>query len=324
MHLRTLTFALSGAAIAVTLAAPARAAYPDRPVRIIVPYTAGGASDAVTRIIANKLGELWKVSVIVDNRGGGAGNIGCEMAAKAAPDGYTLLMSTVGTHGINPSLFSKLPYDPVKDFAPISLAASTVSVLLVNPSVPVDSVAELIAYAKAHPGQINFGSSGNGSSHHLAGEMFNTLAGVRTVHVPYKGTSGMYTDLLAGQIQMTFDPVLSALPHIKSHKLKALAVTSPQRVEILPDVPSMQESGVAGYEMGSWYGLLAPAGTSPEIVQKVSADVARIVNLPDVKQQLLEQGATPIGSTPAQLGQHIQREIKKWAEVVRYSGATVN
>ncbi len=304
--------------------AASAADYPERQVRFIVPYTAGGASDAVTRIVAAKLSELWKVAVIVDNRGGSGGNVGVEAGAKAPADGYTLLMSTVGTHGINPSLFAKLPYEPVKDFEPISLAASTVSVLLVHSSLPVSSVAELIAFAKANPGKVNFGSSGNGSSHHLAGEMFNALAGVKTVHVPYKGTSTMLTDLLSGQIQMTFDALPSALPHIKSGKLRALAVTSPERNRALPDLPSMQESGVAGYDVGSWYGVLAPAGTSKDIIQKISTDVARVVAMPDVREKLMGQGAVPIGSSPAQLAAHIQREIKKWAEVVKYSGAVVN
>lgn len=298
--------------------------YPDKPVRIIVPYTAGGASDAVTRTIAAKLAELWKVGVVVENRGGGGGNIGTEAGARAAPDGYTLLMATVGTHGINPAIFAKLPYDPVKDFEPVSLVASTVSILTVNPALPIRSVQELVAYAKANPGKLTFGSSGNGSSHHLAGEMLNMRANVQTRHVPYKGTASMMTDLLGGQIDMTFDPIISSLPHVKSGKLRALAVTSAQRVPMLPDLPSMQEAGVPNYDVGSWYGLMAPAGTPRAIVARISADIARVVAMADVKEKLAQQGATSIGSTPEQLGAHVKSEIAKWAPIVKASGATVN
>lgn len=248
--------------------------YPDKQVRFIVPYTAGGASDAVTRILAAKLSEMWKVGVVVDNRGGGGGNIGVEAGARALPDGYTLLTSTVGTHGINPSLFRNLPYDPVKDFEPISLVATTVSVLSVNPALPVKTIQEFIAYAKSNPGKLNFGSSGNGSSHHLAGVMFNSLANVKTQHVPYKGTATMMTDLVGGQIEFTFDPVPSSMQQIKSGKLRALAVTSLERINSFPDLPTMQEAGVIGYDVGSWYGILAPAGTPQAIVNKISEDIA--------------------------------------------------
>ncbi|MDO8279382.1 MAG: tripartite tricarboxylate transporter substrate binding protein [Burkholderiaceae bacterium] len=312
--------------VSLTLASTASQAqsYPDRPVRIIVPYAAGGASDAVTRTVAAKLGEMWMLCVVVENRGGGGGNIGCEAAARSAPDGYTLLMATVGTHGINPAIFAKLPYDPVKDFEPVSLVASTVSILTVNPALPVRSVQELVAYAKANPGKLTFGSSGNGSSHHLAGEMLNMRANVQTRHVPYKGTASMMTDLLGGQIDMTFDPIISSLPHVKSGKLRALAVTSAQRVPMLPELPSMQEAGVPNYDVGSWYGLMAPAGTPRAIVAKISADVARVVAMVDVKDKLVQQGATSIGSTPDQLGAHVKSEIAKWAPIVKASGATVN
>lgn len=316
-------FGVVGMTLAATTSSQAQT-YPDKPVRIIVPYTAGGASDAVTRTIAAKLADLWKVGVVVENRGGGGGNIGCEAAARSAPDGYTLLMATVGTHGINPAIFAKLPYDPVKDFEPVSLVASTVSILTVNPALPVKSVQELLAYAKANPGKLTFGSSGNGSSHHLAGEMLNMRANVQTRHVPYKGTASMMTDLLGGQIDMTFDPIISSLPHVKSGKLRALAVTSAQRVPMLPDLPSMQEAGVPNYDVGSWYGLMAPAGTPRAIVAKISADVARVVAMADVKEKLVQQGATSIGSTPEQLGAHVKSEIAKWAPIVKASGATVN
>ena len=298
--------------------------YPVKQVRFIVPFAAGGASDAVTRILASKLSEMWKVGVVVDNRGGGGGNIGVEAGARAAPDGYTLLTSTVGTHGINPSLFRKLPYDPVKDFEPISLVATTVSVLSVNPALPVKTIQEFIAYAKANPEKLNFGSSGNGSSHHLAGVMFNSLANVKTRHVPYKGTAAMMTDLVGGQIEFTFDPVPSSLQQIKAGKLRALAVTSLERVNTFPELPTMHESGVTGYDVGSWYGILAPAGTSKAIVNKISADIAAALRSPDVKAKLEQQGAIAIGSTPEQLGTFIKKEMVKWAPVVKSSGATID
>ena len=298
--------------------------YPDKQVRFIVPYTAGGASDAVTRILAAKLSEMWKVGVVVDNRGGGGGNIGVEAGARALPDGYTLLTSTVGTHGINPSLFRNLPYDPVKDFEPISLVATTVSVLSVNPALPVKTIQEFIAYAKSNPGKLNFGSSGNGSSHHLAGVMFNSLANVKTQHVPYKGTATMMTDLVGGQIEFTFDPVPSSMQQIKSGKLRALAVTSLERISSYPDLPTMQEAGVIGYDVGSWYGILAPAGTPQAIVNKISEDIARALKAPDVKAKLEQQGAIPIGSTPEQMGSYIKKEMAKWAPVVKSSGATID
>lgn len=322
---RQLLHSLPAGLMAAVLPFGAKAqTYPDKPVRIVVPYTAGGASDAVTRIIAAKLAEMWNVSVIVDNRGGAGGNVGCEAVARAAPDGYTLLVGTVGTHGINPAVFPKLPYDPIKDFAPISLMANTVSILVVNPAVPAKSVQELIAYAKANPDKLNFGSSGNGSSHHLAAELFNMLADIKTRHVPYKGTSMMMTDLLGGQIQFTFDPIVSSLAHVKDGKLRALAVTSVERVPMLPDLPSMQEAGVVGYDIGSWYGLMAPAGTPKAIVDKISADVDKVLAMPEVKEKLAQLGATPIGGPPERLEAHIRSEIAKWAPIVKASGATVN
>ena len=325
--MRNLAAAWSGAAIMSVLAMPAAGqsqAYPSGPVRFIVPYTAGGASDVVTRIIGQKLAQLWSSSVVVENRGGAGGNIGTEAVARAVPDGYTLMMATVGTHGINPSLYPKIPYDAVADFEPICLVASTLSVLVVHPSVPVNSVQELIAMARAKPGELNFGSSGNGSSHHLAGAMFNSLARVNTTHVPYKGTVEMFTDLLGGRIQMTFDPIVSILPHIKAGKVRALAVTSPERSPGLPELPTMAESGAPGYDVRSWYGVLAPAKTPREIVNKVNADLNRAIKMPDVVEKLNDMGAPPIGGTPAELAAHIQRELKKWAQVVSESGAKVN
>jgi len=301
---------------------PAAQAYPTQPVRIVVPFAAAGTSDVVTRILSQPLGEAWKVAIVVDNRPGAGGNIGSDMVAKAAPDGYTMLMGTVATHGINASLYKQLSFDPVKDFAPVSLVASTPSVLMVNESLPVASVAELIAYAKEH--KLYFGSPGNGSSHHLAGELFNSMAGTKMTHVPYRGTAAAITDLIGNRIQVIFDTLPSALPHVKSGQLKALAVTSLQRDPALPDLPAIAEAGLPGYEVGSWYGLLMPAGTPPEVVEQAGRDVGRIVREPAVSARLQAQGATPVGSTPAEFAAHIRRELDKWAPIIKASGAQVD
>jgi tripartite-type tricarboxylate transporter receptor subunit TctC len=298
--------------------------YPSHPIRIVVPFAAGGTSDLVTRILGQALGTALKVAVVVDNRPGAGGNIGSDLVAHAAPDGYTLLMGTVATHGINATLYKKMPFDPVEDFAPISLVASTPSVLEVNPSLPVKSVQDLIDYAKANPGKLYFGSAGNGSSHHLAGELFDSMAGVTMTHVPYRGTAAAVTDTIAGQVQVIFDTLPSAMPFVKSGQLRAIAVTSSRRDPALPNLPTLAESGLPGYEVGSWYGLLAPAGTPPAVVEKISKLVAQLVRRPDIKQKLLEQGATPVGDTPAEFTAHIASELKKWAPVVRASGAQVD
>lgn len=297
--------------------------FPSKPIRFIVPFAAGGTSDTVTRLIGKELTGIWKVPVVVDNRPGAGGNVGSEIVAHSAPDGYTILMGTVATHGINKSLYAKMPYDPVKDFEPVSLVASTPSVLMVHPSVPVNSVAELVSHAKANPGKLNYGSSGNGSSHHLAGQMFSSLAGVNMVHVPYKGTAAAITDLLAGQIQLTFDTLPSAMPHVKAGKLKPLAVTSAQRYPALPNLPTVADT-LPGYEIGSWYGVLAPAGTPREVVKKLSDDIAAVVHRADMQEKLLAQGAKPVGSTSEQFAAHIQSELKKWSTVVKDSGARVD
>lgn len=298
--------------------------YPSRSIRIVVPFAAGGTSDLVTRILGQALSTELKTPVVVDNRPGAGGNIGSELVAHSTPDGYTLLMGTVATHGINATLYKKMPFDPVKDFAPVSLVASTPSVLEVTPSLPVKSVQELIAYAKAHPGKLYFGSAGNGSSHHLAGELFDTMAHVKMTHVPYRGTAAAVTDTISGQVQVIFDTLPSAIPFVKSGRLRALAVTSPQRDPSLPDLPTISESGLPGYEVGSWYGLLAPAGTPAPIVEKLSKVVAQLVRRPDIKQKLLERGATPVGDTPAEFASYINSELKKWAPIVRASGARVD
>jgi tripartite-type tricarboxylate transporter receptor subunit TctC len=305
--------------------APAQApAYPTKPVRLVVPFPAGGTTDILARAVAQKLSEAWGQSVVVDNRPGAGGNIGSELVAKAAPDGYTLLMGTVGTHAINPSLYAKMPYDHVKDFTPVILVAGVPNVLVVNPAVPAQTVAELIAYAKANPGKLNFASSGSGTSIHLSGELFKVLTGVQITHVPYKGSSPALTDLVGGQVQMMFDNLPSSLQFIKGNRLRALAVTSTTRAAALPDVPTMVEAGVPGFEASSWFGVLAPAGTPREVVARINAEVAKWLATPDAREKMSAQGAIAAGGTPEDFARHIGAETAKWAKVVKDSGAKVD
>jgi tripartite-type tricarboxylate transporter receptor subunit TctC len=320
------TAMLAGIA-AIALAQPAAAqapAYPTKPIRLVVPFPPGGATDILARNVAQKLTETWGQSVVVDNRPGAGGNIGSELVAKAAPDGYTLEMGTVGTHAINASLYSKMPYDHVKDFAPIILVAGVPNVLVVNPSLPVNSVQELIAYAKANPGKLNFASSGPGTSIHLSGELFKVMAGVQMTHVPYKGSAPALQDLLGGQVQLMFDNLPPSLPQIKAGKLRALAVTSLTRAPALPDVPTIAESGLPGFEASSWFGILAPAGTPPAIIAKVNAEVAKWLASPEGKDKLVAIGANAGGGSPEDFARHIQAETAKWAKVVKESGAKVD
>ncbi len=320
------TVMLAGLA-AIALAQPAAAqapAYPTKAIRLVVPFPPGGATDILARNVAQKLSETWGQSVVVDNRPGAGGNIGSELVAKAAPDGYTLEMGTVGTHAINASLYSKMPYDHVKDFAPIILVAGVPNVLVVNPSLPVNSVQELIAYAKANPGKLNFASSGPGTSIHLSGELFKVMAGVQMTHVPYKGSAPALQDLLGGQVQLMFDNLPPSLPQIKGGKLRALAVTSLTRAPALPDVPTIAESGLPGFEASSWFGILAPAGTPPAIIAKVNAEVAKWLASPEGKDKLVAIGANAGGGSPEDFARHIQAETAKWAKVVKESGAKVD
>jgi tripartite-type tricarboxylate transporter receptor subunit TctC len=298
--------------------------YPTRPIRIVVPFPPGGATDILARDVAQKLTDAWGQAVIVDNRPGAGGNIGSELVAKAAPDGYTLEMGTVGTHAINASLYAKMPYDHVKDFAPVILVASVPNVLEVNPALPVNSVAELIAYAKANPGKLNFASSGNGTSIHLSGELFKVMAGVQMTHVPYKGSAPALQDLIAGQVQLMFDNLPPSLPQIKAGKLRALAVTSAARASALPDVPTVAEAGLPGFEASSWFGVLAPAGTPPAIVAKLNAEIARWLATPEAKEKLAKQGADAAGGSPEDFAKHIAAETAKWAKVVKESGAKID
>ena len=309
---------------AFALLSHAQAPYPTKPIRIVVPFPAGGTTDILARAVAQKLTETLGQSVVVDNRPGAGGNIGAELVAKSPPDGYTLLMGTVGTHAINASLYAKMPYDHVKDFVPVILVAGVPNVLVVNPSVPANSVPELIAYIKANPGKVNFASSGSGTSIHLAGELFKTMAGVSMTHVPYKGSAPAVTDLIGGQVQLMFDNLPSALPQIKAGKLRALAVTSTQRASALPDVPTVAEAGLPGFDATSWFGLLAPAGTPKDVVAKLNAEVAKWLATPEAREKLASQGAIAAGQSPEDFTRHIAAETAKWQKVVKESGAKVD
>ena len=301
---------------------PAHAqAFPNKPVRLVVPFPPGGPLDTVGRALAQKLTEAWGQSVIVDNRPGAGGNIGADLVAKAAPDGYTVVMGALSTHAVNPSLYAKMPYDAVKDFAPITLVAITPNVLVVNPSLPVNSVRELVAYAKANPGKLAFGSGSNGSAGHLAGELFKADTGTDLLHVPFKGAAPAMQALLSGDIQMMFDNLASASAQVKAGKLKALAVTTARRSPLAPDLPTMAESGVPGFDISTWFGLLAPAGTPPEIVGRWNTEVGRILRTPEMRERLTAMGAEPAPDTPAEFAQFIASEAAKYARIVKVSGA---
>jgi tripartite-type tricarboxylate transporter receptor subunit TctC len=303
--------------------AQSAAAYPAKAIRIVVPFPAGGTSDILSRAIGQKLTEEWKQPVVVDNRPGASANIGAEIVVKSPPDGYTLLCAST-IHTINPSLYSKLAYDPVKDFTAITLIATTSQVLAVHPSLPVRTVKELISYAKKRPGQINYSSAGNGSQPHLTAELFKTRTGIDIVHVPYKGAPPAMNDLLAGHVALSFATSPSAVPHVKSGKLRALAVSTARRVSALPDVPTIDESGVPGFEASGANGLVGPAGMPAGIVEKLHAAVVKIVKEPAMSKFLSEQGADPYTTTPAEYAAYIKSEVAKWARAVKDSGARVD
>lgn len=305
---------------------PALAAevYPGKPIKIVAPFPPGGPVDILSRTIGSKLAQSLGQPVVVENRAGAGGNIGSDAVAKSAPDGYTLLMGFVGTHAINPSLYSKMPYDNVKDFEPVSLVAEVTIVLVVNPAIPANSIGQLIALAKSRPGELTFGSPGNGTPQHLAGELFNFISGVKIRHVPYKGAVPALTDLLGGQISMIFSSMPPALPHLKSGKLRALGVTSTARSPVTPELPTIAESGLTGYEVKNWYGIFAPRGTPKEIVTKLNAEIVKILNMPDVKESLSLQGAEPSTSTPQEFAAYVKDETEKWAKIVKYSGVKVD
>jgi tripartite-type tricarboxylate transporter receptor subunit TctC len=297
--------------------------YPSRPIRFIVPFPPGGGNDVMARIIGQKFTEAFGQQIVIDNRGGAGGNIGTEIAARAAPDGYTLFLGGVGSHGTNPGLQARLPYDPVKDFAPVSQIASAALVAVSNLGLPAKSIAELVKLAQTRPGQINYASSGTGSIAHLSVELFNAMAKIKLQHVPYKGTGPALTDLLSGQVQLLFNSALSMLPQIRGNRVRALAVTSAARITPLPEVPTLAESGVAGYDATSWYGVLAPARTPRAIVDKLHAEVAKAVRAPDLRERLLSEGAIPVGNTPEQFAVFIQRELERWAKVIKDAGIRI-
>src|SRR5882724_1716080 len=306
-------------ALAISAAAHAQV-YPAKPIRMIVGYPPGGGTDIVGRMLAQRLGESLGQSVVVENRGGASGNIGTELAARATPDGYTILMGNVAPNAINVSLFRQLPFDAVTDFAPVSLVASTPNILVVHPSTPVRTVKGVTALSKAKPGTLNFASAGMGSSSHLAGELFRILAGADIVHVPYKGAGPAMVDVLSGRVQLYFATMPAAMPHVKPGKLAPVAVTSARRSQALPDLPTVAESGVPGYEASTWYGVLAPAHTSPAVVARLHGDIVKILADAALHARLADQGFDPVGSSPEEFGSYIKTEILKWGKVIRDAG----
>jgi|KBSMisStandDraft_5_1062788.scaffolds.fasta_scaffold33801_3 tripartite-type tricarboxylate transporter receptor subunit TctC len=299
------------------------AVYPARPVRLIVPFAPAGSADALARTLQPSLSEALGQPVVIDNRPGASSTIGTEMAARAAPDGYTLVMITT-THTVNPSLLAKLPYDSVKDFSPVSLVVSQPNILVVHPSVPVKSVKELVALAKAKPNSLNFASGGNGSSPHLSGELFKLVAAIEITHIPYKGSGPGVTDLLGGHVQMMFAGPLALEQHIKSGRLRALAVADRRRSTVVPDIPTMTEAGFPGVETGTWYGILAPARTPPAIVTSLQRTIARTVQMPDLKSRIVNQGVDIVASSPDDFHKFIIAEIAKWSRVVQKAGVRVD
>jgi tripartite-type tricarboxylate transporter receptor subunit TctC len=308
-------------AFSALLALPAYAQdYPRRPVRLIVPFPPGGGNDIVARAVAQELGKSLGQQFVVDNRAGAGGAIGAELAARSPADGYTLFLGGVGSHVVNPSLHPKLSYDPIRDFAPVTLIASAPAVLVVHPSVQAASVVELTALAKANPGKLNYASNGNGSSAQLAAVLFESMAGVRMMHVPYKGVSQALVDLMSGEVQLMFGTIVAISPHIKAGRLRALAVTGKSRSALLPDVPTLAEAGLPGYEAGSWYGILAPAGTPGPIVARLNAEINQAMRQPEVRERLAAEGAETIGGTPEEFALHIKAELARMGKLMREAG----
>jgi tripartite-type tricarboxylate transporter receptor subunit TctC len=307
----------------LALAAPAgwAQAYPAKPVRIVVPFPPGGTSDILARTTAPKLTAEWGQPVIVDNRPGAAGNIAAEHVARSAGDGYTLFITTVGIHAIHPTLYRKLPFDALRDFTPVTNLVMLPTVLTVHPSIPVRSVKELIALAKKRPGDLHYSSAGSGSQPHLTAEMFKTMAGVNLLHVPYKGAAQQLTDLVAGHVALTFATAPSAVPFIKSGQMRAIGVSSGKRTSALPEVPTIAEAGVPGYEAVGWNGMVAPANMPAPVLEKIHGTIVKIFQMPDVRNRLISLAADPVTTTPAEFGAYIKSEIAKWARVVKDSGA---
>lgn len=294
--------------------------YPVRPIRLVLPFPPGGSTDIVARIVGQKITESWGQQVLVDNRPGGGGNVAAEAVARAAPDGYTLFQVNVA-NAIGASLYPKLNYSLIGDFAPVTQLAATPYVLLAHPSVPAKSTRELVALAKARPGQLNYASAGAGSATHLSGELLKSMAGVNIIHVPYRGTGPAVTALLSGEIELYFAAVPAAVPMVKTGRLRPLGVTSARRAALMPQVPTIAEGGLKGYETGTWHGVLVPAATPRDIALQLSTEIVRILNMPEVREKLVAQGLDPVGDTPEQFGAYIRAEIAKWAKVVAASGA---
>jgi tripartite-type tricarboxylate transporter receptor subunit TctC len=313
--------ALAALALAAASSAHAQAAYPSKPIHIVVTFTTGGAPDILARLIGERLQASWGQSVIVDNKPGAGGNTGADSVAKAAPDGHTVVVGTVGTHSINGALYKKMPYDMVKDFTPITLLATTPNMLVIHPDVPAKNLKEFIALGKKE-GKMTFASSGSGTSIHVSGELFKTMTGIDMEHIPYKGRASAIPDLLGGRVTMMFDNMPSSLPLVKDGKLRALGVTSATRSAAAPDIPTIAEQGLPGFEAVSWFALFAPANTPAPIVEKLQAEVSRILKSPEISKRLLEIGLEPGGGTPAELAAYQKSEITKWAKVVKDSGAS--
>ncbi len=320
MTLRACFILLAAIAVTNVQAQVPGANYPAKQIRVIVPFPAGGPTDAIARAIGQKLSETWGQPVIVDNRPGAGGNIGTELAAKSPADGYTLFIGTVA-NAINQSLFAKLPFDFVRDFAPVTQNYVTGLILAVHPSLPAHTVKELIALAKANPGQLSYSSSGVGGTPHLAGELFNSMAGVKMVHVPYKGSAPAMADLLGGHIQLTFDNMLTVLPQVKAGKLRGLAVTMTTRSPLAPELPTVAEAGLKGFEVKSWNGVVVPTGTPKEIIARLNGEIVRILRQPDLREKFLVQGVELVPTTPEEFGAFIKQDIAKWAKVIQLSGA---
>lgn len=312
---------LCAGCISSTAPAQTAANFPNKAVRFIAPFPPGGSTDTLARLVAMKLSEVWGQQVIVENRGGAGGTIGVELAARAAPDGYTIVMGHVGTFGFNPTLYPKLPYDAIKDFAPITVLATVPNGMAVHPSLPVKTARDFVALAKAKPGELLYASGGSGSASHLAGEYFRLLTKIDMVHVPYKGTGPAMISMISGQTTMTITGMVALMPHVKSGRLKLLGVATMKRLAILPDVPTINDSGVPGYDANQWYGVLTQAAVPRDIVAKLHADIVKVLARPDIKERLAADGAEPVANTPEQFAAHIKSEIARWAPVVRASGA---
>ncbi|MGL4233038.1 MAG: Bug family tripartite tricarboxylate transporter substrate binding protein [Casimicrobium sp.] len=316
---------LLGALCALPLSVFAQSGYPNKPIKLIVPFPAGGSVDVTSRALAQKLSEQLGQQVVVENRAGAGGNIGMDALAKSAPDGYTIGMGALSTHAVNPALYPKMPFDAVKDFAPISLVVVTPNVLVTNPTaLPANDVAGIIDFAKKNPGKVNCASGSNGSAGHLGCELFRLTTGASITHVPYKGGAPAVADLLGGQVQMMFDNMANASPHIKAGKLKAFAVTTPTRSALAPELPTMAQAGIKDFDVFTWWGLFAPAGTSPEIVKRLSAEVNKALAAPDLKEKWLTSGAEPSPTTPEAFAAFIAKEMPKYAKIVKDSGAKVD